>query len=345
MRRYAYTYIIYSLALLLGATACVRDEIEPCPPLKVRLAVKDKNYFNIDMGVRLGLEERKADDLPFRDYVSTLYYILTDAATGAVVREQTLQTVTAADQEIGIAFPDDLPFGTYVFTAWGNMRSDRPLTDGATASELHMYNVEGNDIYLTSDTLVYDELRFEYLAEMERVKGKLIVQAENLPDNIDYSTKDVHNLFAFVTANFEYDRETSVHTDTLWQEPNQIVTRTVLCPSTDIDNSFLSVNFYDYSRHRASRAADEGGYAWIAPEDIRIQMARNELTILRYVYVSGGSEEPDPDIPEPEPEPDPDEPPGPGPGPTPEPDPGNGKFKIYILINDNWENLHPMEIE
>ncbi len=343
MMRNVYTYILCGIALAVISAGCVRDEIMPCPPLRVTLAVKDKNYFNIDMGVRLGLEERKSEDLPFRDYVSTLYYKLTDAATGEVVREQTLQTVTAGDKEIGVAFPEDLPFGTYILTAWGNMRSDRPLTDDATASELHLYNVEGNDIYLTSDTLEYNELRFEYRAEMERVKGKLIVQAENLPDNIDYSTKDVHNLFAFVTANFEYDRVTSVHTDTLWREPNHIVTKTVLCPSTAIDNSFLSVNFYDYSRNTELRAND-GLYSWIAPEDIRIQMARNELTILRYVYVSGGSVDPGPG-PDPGPDdPDPDDPDNP-PGPDPDPDDGNSNFQIYVLINDNWESLHPMEIE
>ena len=355
MNRRFCSFIIWSLALLIGTTGCIRDEIESCPPLKLRLVVKDKNYFNIDMGVRLGLEERKADDLPFRDYVSTLYYILTDAATGTVVREQTLQTVTTGDREIGIAFPKDLPFGTYVFTAWGNLRSERPLGENAIASDMHLYNNEGDDIYLTSDTLVYDETRFEYLAEMERVKGKLIVQAENLPDNIDFSTKDVHNLFAFVTANFGYSRETMVHTDTLWREPNEIVTRTVLCPSTDIDNSILSVNFYDYDRNPELRAVGSTAYSWIAPDDIRIQMARNELTILRYVYVSGGSEEPDPG---PDPEPDPDDPdpdpgpgpdpdpdPDPGPGPGPSPEPGNSKFRIYIRINDNWENLHSMEIE
>ena len=41
-------------------------------------------------------------------------------------------------------------------------------------------------------------------------------------------------------------------------------------------------------------------------------------------------------------EPDPDDPDI----PTPDPDipEGNSKFKIYILVNDNWEGLHNMEI-
>ena len=64
--------------------------------------------------------------------------------------------------------------------------------------------------------------------------------------------------------------------------------------------------------------------------------------LLRYVYESGG------EIIPPDPDPDPDPDPGPGPGPNPDPDPGgdgNSKFKMYVLVNDNWETMHSMEIE
>ena len=54
---------------VLAFASCIRDEIEPCPPLQVRIAVKDKNYFNINEVVRLGYAEKLAEDLPFRDYV------------------------------------------------------------------------------------------------------------------------------------------------------------------------------------------------------------------------------------------------------------------------------------
>ena len=81
--------IIYVLpvAMCLLWSSCIRDTVPPCPPLQVTLTVKDKNYFNIDDAVKLGLMERKAENLPFRDYVSTLYYVVNDAE-GNVVAEQ-----------------------------------------------------------------------------------------------------------------------------------------------------------------------------------------------------------------------------------------------------------------
>ena len=354
MRNYLF-YIVFCLAF----ASCIRDEIQPCPPLQVRIAVKDKNYFNIHEVARLGYAEKLAEDLPFREYVRTLYYVLTDAGTGEVVVEQPLMTLTSGDAVLPVSFPQEMPFGEYVLTVWGNMQSMRPLADDATASELHLYNAEGNDVYVSTDTLLYDVSHFEYQVELERVKGKLIVEAENLPDHIDYSTKEISNVYAYITASLQYGRETSVRTDTLWQEPNRILTETLLCPSTDIDASTLSVNFY--ATGRGLRA--ESSPNWIAPEDVQISMLRNTITILRYVYVSGGTDIPNPPDPGPGPdEPDPDEPdepdnpdnPDPD-NPNPdfpdipeEPDPsgdGNSKFKLYIFINDNWETDHEMGID
>ena len=47
----------------------------------------------------------------------------------------------------------------------------------------------------------------------------------------------------------------------------------------------------------------------------------------------------DPDDDEDDPDPDPD------PDPEPEPEPDDGKFFVYVLVNDNWESQHKMEIE
>ena len=329
-------YILYALSVIL-LSSCIRDEILPCPPLQVNIAVKDKNYFNIESAERWGMENRKAEDLPFKDYVSTLYYRLDRLETGEMVVEQKLFTVTSGDKEIGVTFPEDMPFGTYVMTTWGNMQSEVPLGDDTTTSDLHLYNAQGNDIYLSSDTFVYDENMYLYTVELERVKGKLLIKAENLPDEIRFSTKDITNVYGYVKADFSYSLEALVHTDTLWQEPNEILTGTLLCPSTDIDNSVLSINFYEVfpEELRAGRSR-----TWIAPEDVNISMKRNTLTILRFIYESGGGEIPvDPE--EPDPDPDPEDP---DPDPDPEGD-GNSKFKMYILVNDNWENLHSMEIE
>ena len=53
-----------AMALLCG---CIRDELEPCPPLRLSLEVADKNYVNSAAAARLGYEEERPEDLPFRE--------------------------------------------------------------------------------------------------------------------------------------------------------------------------------------------------------------------------------------------------------------------------------------
>ena len=100
MMKKAFAYLLSALAVGLVLTSCIRDEIAECPPMRITLAVKDKNYFNIDDAVKLGLAERKADDLPFRDYIHTLYYVVHDAE-GRVVAEQKNTEVTGRRADAG----------------------------------------------------------------------------------------------------------------------------------------------------------------------------------------------------------------------------------------------------
>lgn len=148
--------ILYVLpvAVCLLWSSCIRDSIPPCPPLQVTLTVKDKNYFNIDDAVKLGLMERKAENLPFRDYVSTLYYIVHDAE-GKVVAEQKNTLVDNDDQTQLITLPESLPYGKYTLTVWGNMKSDEPLGEDATTAEMEAVGAAANDIYLASATFDY----------------------------------------------------------------------------------------------------------------------------------------------------------------------------------------------
>lgn len=76
-----------AMALLCG---CIRDELEPCPPLRLSLEVADKNYVNSAAAARLGYEEERPEDLPFREYVSDLAYRVSDLETGRVVAERML---------------------------------------------------------------------------------------------------------------------------------------------------------------------------------------------------------------------------------------------------------------
>lgn len=306
--------ILYVLpvAVCLLWSSCIRDSIPPCPPLQVTLTVKDKNYFNIDDAVKLGLMERKAENLPFRDYVSTLYYIVHDAE-GKVVAEQKNTLVDNDNQTQLITLPESLPYGKYTLTVWGNMKSDEPLGEDATTAEMEAVGAAANDIYLASATFDYRYGNEEHLLAMERTKGDLLIKAEGIPDNIDFSTKDIQDIYNFVDNGFHYSSLTDIHTELDWQEiRSEIKSETLMCPSPSYEGSTLSVMFIDKSA--AGSQGRAAYYPTLEPQDINITMGRNEITILKYVYVDEGGS-------------------------------GEGDFEIYLRVNDNWELLHGMELD
>lgn len=290
--------ILYMILTAAVLSSCVRDEIEPCPPLQVNITVKDKNYFNVD---KVKLEERLPEDLAFREYIPTLHYMLRDAATGEVVEEQGVFPVEGDGKTFPITFCDCIPHGKYILTVWGGLDDISPLSDDRLSVGFHPENMEGHDIYLTNDTLVYDAWNYDYTVDMERTKGKLVIQAANLPGGIIQTEKSVSGLYGKLDSRFAYSGETSVHTEIPWDAPEEIVTKTVLSPSVRNDGSVLDLDFHGKTVK---------GTSTLLPKNVNITMKRNELTVLRYVY-----------------------------------DDGTGDFTIYILVNDNWEVIHGMEID
>ena len=109
------------LLLLLSApllASCIRDQLDDCPPLRVEIGVKDKNYFNVD---KVDMEEQRSDSLAFRQYVPTLFYMLRDAATGDVVEEQGVFPVEGDGKTVPVDFCPCLPHGRYILTVWGGL--------------------------------------------------------------------------------------------------------------------------------------------------------------------------------------------------------------------------------
>lgn len=289
--------ILLILLLAPALTSCIRDEIEDCPPLQVNIAVKDKNYFNVD---KVDMEERRSDDLAFREYVPTLFYMLRDAKTGEVMEEQGVFRVEGEGKTFQVEFCPCLPHGTYVLTVWGGMKDMTSLSEDRTALALHPEHAEGDDIYLVNDTLVYDAYRYDYTVEMERTKGKLIVEAEELEQGLEHSTMKADHIYERVDSGFSYSSDTYASMQYDWTGQH-VLTKTVLAPSLKRNGSTLSLQFYDSAQRLNSV---------LSPKDVRITMHRNELTVLRYVW----NEE-------------------------------KADFEVYMLVNDNWEMVHGMEIE
>lgn len=260
-------YLLLTLSGLF-ITSCVRDEIADCPPLRVNIAVKDKNYFNVD---NVELEERLSDDLPFREYVPTLYWVLRDLNTGEIVDESPLITVSGDEKTVMPDICPCVPHGKYVLTVWGGLDSRDALNEDMTLLNFHPDNTEGRDVYMTNDTLLYDAWHNDYTVEMERTKGKLIIEKVNLPVDTKESGKSVTGLFGNVNNAFRYDGETSVTKRTVLTPAPQIVTKTELSPSLKVDGSVLSLAF-------------SGSEITLHPKKVNITMHRNELTVLRYVW-------------------------------------------------------------
>ena len=275
------TYALLAMAAWLCLSSCVRDEREPCPPLRVMIGIEDKNYANVDAVEKVtGLERRVDENKPFRSYIQKLFYIMYEAETGKVVLTKYLHDVQGDAFRATGDIPEDLPFGKYVLVVWGNILDEAPILAERDyrVYNLHMGEIEGYDTYMTSDTLLYDETHYDYEVDLKRVKGKLIIQASNLPDKICYSEKEVDGVSAYVTHRFNYVRSAVVRTHAGWKPGEAPVSKTVLAPSLQENGTQVKAWFYDDLRE---------DIADIIPPPVSVTMERNKLTLLKYVYDNG----------------------------------------------------------
>lgn len=297
--------LLFSSLALAFLQSCIRDRIPECPPMCIELQVEDKNYFNIDDAVYLGLAEKKDENLPFREYISTLYYIVHDSE-GNVVAERKNSPVENDELKQYIVLPSELPYGNYSISVWGNMQSEEPLENNASAADLEAVGAAKNDIYLASAEFIYSYGSERYTLGMQRAKGNLMIKAEGIPDYIDYSVKNIRNIYSVLTSDFSYGQTTDVRTELQWPVRNTIVSQTLLCPSPGYEATSLEVIFLDSSS--VQRKSEDTSV--IYPEEVNITMSRNNITIMRYLY-----------------------------------DSLSGEFEISVYMDDRWVVIHDMGIE
>ena len=256
---------------LIALSSCVRDEVPQCPDLKVTVEVKDKNYANID---DVEMLERVPEDLPFRSYVPTLYYILCDAESGEVVEQDGVFDVEGDEKNYTINFCSCLPHGHYTLTIWGGLDDNSPVDGDGNPHTLdfHPGNAEGLDVYVAMLDIVYDADNYEYTAQMERTKGKLLIECSGYEPGFVSSEKSIDHLRAKVDHSLAYDGRTHVVSNHFIDTPvAPMMTATALSPSTSADASILHLQLGD-------------GNKTFNPHDVKICIHRNELTVLRYIY-------------------------------------------------------------
>lgn len=255
--------------MALGGSSCLRDGMEECPPLKVRIVVKDRNYFNVDA---TQLEERKADDLPFAEYVPNICWVMRNAETGETVDYKRLHDVDPEVDEVVLDFPEDLPFGKYEITVWGGFRNGSTLEERSEYLDLHKGEVEGDDVYLAHAIIDYNFNSGTHTLEMQRTKGKLIVQKENFPEWVASDWKRMTGLYGRVTNGFGYSGEARLHVKNALEYSDNIVTKHLAAPTPGKIGK-LNIDLFDAA-----------GMKRYSTEEVTIPIMRNSLTVVRYVY-------------------------------------------------------------
>ena len=296
----------YLPALLWAATvltSCIRKDVEDCQPLSVSIAVGDKNYSNINEVVGLGAPLQPEDEnQPFIHYVKKLYYVLQEKATGKTVYTRHLHDVTGDHAMSTADLPADLPFGEYVLTVWGNIESEVPIDDDGTSYNFHINQAQGYDAYMTCDTLLYDAYHANYVVSLHRLKGRLVIEAEQMPDGIRLSRKTISGLSASVDQDMEYSGSSSVATVLEWNAATEddMNSHTYLAPTVEGQQSRLDMAFYD---------DPDDTTPLIAPKAVNINLERNTVTYVRYVY-----------------------------------DHTTGKVDAYLAVDGGWKQINDLEL-
>lgn len=266
-------YSILAVALLSYVMqSCIRDEFKDCDGMQVTVTVKDKNYFNVDMQT---IEPRKSEELSFRQYIPTLFYILRDAESGNAVDQQGVFPVKGDGQTFTISFCNCLPYGKYVLTIWGGLTDNTRIQDNPLTLLLHANGLETEDIYLSNDTLIYSPSGNIYTVDMERVTGKLVIETENLPQEFHYFSHAINNIGRDVNNEFHYGIPASMHKEGELPTGAAAGIKTILAPTVNNSLSTLGMAFFDSPLQTGTK---------LVSKNVDITLKRNELTSVKYVY-------------------------------------------------------------
>ncbi|EJW95937.1 hypothetical protein EVA_15956, partial [gut metagenome] len=225
-----------------------------------------------------GLDHRLDEDEPFSYYIDKVYYALYRIGETKPFCVQHLYAPEEEEKVHTVEFPQDLPFGSYAMVVWANIDEETGLEDAGASDtyRLHGEHWEGYDVYMACDTLHYNERQANFLLPLERVKGKLLITAEGMPETIQLSYKEVDNLYQEVDHFWQYSGKEKVRTLHRWGNGmRNLFTDTYLAPTLEHQQSEVRVHFVQ---------DEESDLPLLDPATVQTNMKRNSITVLRYVY-------------------------------------------------------------
>ena len=116
---------------------------------------------------------------------------------------------------------------------------------------------------------------------------------------------EVSDLYGIVNPSFQYSEETSVFQESEINAGATTKTSIFMHPSFKKEESVVDVNFYKNNGEGAGSSSSV-----LSPDDVKVSMERNKITVLKYVY-----------------------------------DCDRSSFTIYMKVNDNWEEIHGMILD
>ncbi len=253
---------LFILILAFCFCSCIKEDVPPCPDqYKVQLFVKDKNYGN---------QQTIDENLPFRQYAGTIYYVLHNIETGNDIYSPFI-TVTGDEKEYPVQF-SNIPNGRYLLSVWGNL-PNTGVVDG-TKINLHPEQQESTDMYLASDTLVFTSDRQSASLGLERAKGKLQIVCKNFPDTINKVDIQVTNVYQNLASNYTYSGTTTVQKHFSLTGVSDPVLEAVLAPTISESTSKLTLSIF----------SNQGNSPIFTPATFDLIIKRNEVTSVEINY-------------------------------------------------------------
>lgn len=263
-------YFLHVVGMLFLFSSCIKEDMEKCPIYIVKVYVKDKNYSNIDNVLQL---KKREENLPYSEYIGTIYYQLNDIKTGRVVAEKFEEMMINNEQFYTISF-DNISQGDYNLTVWGNISSK------TATGTLHNSGNELTDLYVVSKNLSFTSGYSSDQLMLERAKGDLLLVCSNFPPGITRVEEKISSLYDSVDPYLKYAGNTTV----IKTGSVKSLIEASLAPSVTNGNSKLNLRF---SSDTVSKPSDD----LIIPE-IPLIMNRNQITVVEVNYnkITGGLE-------------------------------------------------------